>query len=83
MNEVTVENVTPPPSELKHGTLWQHDDGEVYILCKLNHNAYCLIGLEDGNRWQEPEPKPADAFGTFRDEFTQITSGKITITPKP
>ena len=82
MNEVTIENVTPP-NELEHGTFWQHNDGEVYILCRVAPDRYCLVDLVDGERWLEPRPRIDEVFSDRRDEFTQITSGKIIITPKP
>jgi len=83
MNEVKIENVTPP-NELKTGTYWQHDDGEVYLLATVGVREFVLVCLEDGNRFSEPKSSIDQVFNTSRTLFTQITTGRIIIiTPKP
>lgn len=55
MNKVTLPAPAPVRSP-KEGDLYRHlNDGKVYILAKVDYfPRYCAIGLDDGNRWDNP-----------------------------
>jgi hypothetical protein len=83
MNEVTIEKTDGRQPNTKNGTLWAHHDGEVFILSKLDTDAYALVSLDDGNRWYDMVSEPDHVFGSMKRMFTQITTGSVTLTPKP
>jgi len=58
----------------KSCTFWQHEDGELYYLCKLN-DEYALISLmgpEGSQNWTDPAGTLAGAFDGDQEHFTQI-----------
>ena len=39
------------PSGYKMGDLFVDDEGNVYMLCKVEYGHYVAISLQDGNYW--------------------------------
>lgn len=50
-------------TELKVGDFFMHrKTNEIYILCMVRPEEYCLICLNDGQRWQDPKTTIEDIF---------------------
>jgi hypothetical protein len=83
MNKISIEKAPKTSNEITAGSLWQHKDGDVCMLAQVALGSYALIDLADGNSYFEFVDTPKGAFMGLEREFTQITSGTITITPQP
>lgn len=65
----------------KPGTIWQHDDGDCYILATIIPGLKCLVALEDGNRYADASRYFPDVFGKDRESFTRVLT-PVTINPE-
>lgn len=53
------------------GQIWEHRDGDQYIVAFLGPAQYCLIDMELGNRFKDPSPMN-EVFGKSRKCFTLV-----------
>lgn len=53
MNQVTVKQPTQNLHDLE-GSIWVDEAGESFIFAQVDHNEFCLISLQDGNRNDNP-----------------------------
>lgn len=51
-----------------------------FIVAQPTFNQYALIGLNDGNRWNEPSKNVDQIFAGDKDKFELVTE-PFTITP--
>ena len=80
MNTITTNVIhTAPKIRLMKGQIWRHDESkECYILAQTAFQKYALIGLQEGNRWENPGELDQVFAGKA---FTLVTNESITITP--
>lgn len=79
VRSVKIENSAEVKATFEQGCFYSHDDGEVFLCVRTEPDKLLLVGLKDGNRWDEEDCSNVHVKGT---EFTQIlpgTSLKITV----
>ena len=59
----------------KIGDRFHNEDWGECLLCRVQTNKVCLIGLEDGNRWTDPV-KVDDTYRITEEEFSRISGGE-------
>ena len=82
MNTVTPTSTpAPKPKEPKVGDWFLDTDlgGNLFILARTDHDKYCLVSIQDGNRYREPTPSLEEA-GVFDRCLVPISKVNITYT---
>lgn len=78
MNTVTLTNRAT--GEAEKGSIWESQDGEIYILAQVSSNGYAAIGLDDGNRWGDIMPTMEEAVDGLK---LVAFRADIAVTPRP
>ena len=80
-NKITISTEKSKTSDVYVGQFYYHMRlKQVFIVALTTPAEYCLIGLIDGNRWNNPCKDVKKIFNGDKDKFELVTSS-FTVTP--
>jgi len=75
LREALSELEKKEPKTYRIGQRFRKSSGDVYLLSCCEMRKCVLIGLDGGNRWDEPV-RVGDSYSITEDEFRKITDNK-------